>query len=284
MPLVGTICCQTGQPEKFSVCEERCRQGGCDHALPILVNMRKDGERRKNVGVSSSTLAGCPRQFVLGQSMGFYENPEDYYARWLGTIGHYAIEMDGPYPGVIQETRFYREIEVDGSTVVLSGQPDWIDTNGDSLNIDDHKIVGGKPKEARQEHVAQLNVYRWLVEGGYVGSVVLGKEFEWYRGEGENPIPPHLDVEQLRLHYYHPGKGSRHTEFDVMIWTDEAVERYVRASLRPIEHYVKTGRWQDIGVSGQQHAWRAKYCPFRHECNGSRCCQLPIGLEPLTEA
>lgn len=268
MPLAGTICCQTGQPTPFEVCEKNCQQGVCTHALPLLVNMRKNSQRREGIGVSSSVLGGCPRQYILGRTTDYYEDPEDYYARWFGSFGHHAIEMDGPYPGIIQEVRFYRSITVNGEEVEISGQPDWIDL--DNATIADHKITGRKPTEARQEHIQQLNVYKWLVEGGEG------------RGVGTWPDVRHYlnwKVRKLELRYYLAVGKERHVEFDVPLWEDHLIEDYIRRALAPIIHAEKTGDPMSVGVMGKMHEWRANYCAFRHECNGSSCCMLP----PVTQ-
>jgi hypothetical protein len=270
MPLVGTICCQTGQPTSFEICEENCRQGVCQHPLPMIVNMRKNSEKREGIGVSASTLGGCPRQYLLGRDKDYYEDPEDYYARWFGSFAHYAIEMEGPYPGVIQEVRFYRHITTNfGRTEVeISGQPDWIDTTTQqSWIVADHKMTGRKPTEPMQEHIQQLNVYRWLIEGGW--------------GATKNPEKFGLDshvildgkVGRLELRYYHPGK-VRHTEFQVPIWSDELVEDYIRRALVPLLH----NNPNDVGVYGKNNEWRYNYCPWRHPCNNGTCCMAPISI------
>lgn len=256
MPLEGTICCQTGQPRSFEECKCQARAGDCKHPLPLLANMEKQRYLRQDVGISASTLGGCPRQYILSTLYDYYENPEDYYARWFGTFTHAAVEMDGPYTGISQEIRYYRKIEVDGEEFEISGQPDWIDWK--EGRIEDYKMSGYKPKEARREHIAQLNVYRWLICG-------------------DDPL---FEPRVLRVNYLHPGKSSRHTEYEVMIWTDEAVEEYIRAGLRPYLHFQNTGRWEDVGVMGVDHAWRIKYCPFARECNEGSCCMVVIEEAP----
>lgn len=288
MSLAGTLCCQDGKPTPFAVCEERCRQGGCQHALPILVNMRKNGERRAGIGISSSVLGGCPRQHVLGQRNEYYEDPEDYYARWFGTFGHYAIEMDGPYPGIIQEVRFYREVDVDGSLVEVSGQPDWIDLNLGL--IADHKMVGKKPYAPRPSHIRQLNVYRWLVEGGYTKiPYPPGEETRLRPGEystwslppdsWHNPIPEGFKVQELEVRYYHPGSKGRHAEFPVPVWPDESVQNYVVSKLRPFVNYQKTGNIAPLRVAPGDE-WLAGFCPFRHGDNPGACCVAQETPEP----
>lgn len=247
--------------------------------------MRKNGDRRAGIGISSSVLGGCPRQHILSQRNDFYEDPEDYYARWFGTFGHYAIEMDGPYPGVVQEVRFFREVDVDGQTVEVSGQPDWIEV--ESGLVADHKMVGKKPTQPRLSHIKQLNVYRWLIEGGYVRSETpppqgtkyfLGESSNWDNPHPswKNPLPAGYRVKRLEVRYYHPGSKGRHIEFDVPLWTDEQIERYVLSRLRPFVRYAKTGNLLSLSLDPGDE-WLSGFCPFRHAHNPGACC---VAVEP----
>lgn len=264
MPLIGTICCQDKQPTPFNVCQERCMGGECKHSLPIIMNMARNTDKRQDVGISASVLGGCPRQYLLGRDTNYYEDPEDYYARWLGSVGHHAIEMDGPYPGIIQETRFYREIDTPQGLVEISGQPDWIDTR---LGIiADHKMVARRPPAPRQEHIQQLNVYRWLTRGS------------WSIGAGSHSWPTYgpLHIKKLEIRYYHPESNGRHTEYEAPIWEDADVEHYIRKCLVPILHVDNGGSVNDVGLYGGDQGWRYNYCPWRHPCNPGTCCMAPV--------
>lgn len=250
MPLVGTICCQDGKPNPFDHCKKECRAGRCQHPLPILVAMDKERTGREGVGFSSSTLSQCPRQFVLGHRNDYYENPDDYYPRWMGTLGHLAVESSGPYEGVVQEVRYSHTINVDGTTVELSGQPDWYDR--DARRVDDYKYTGYPLSSPRDEHEAQLNVYAWLLENNG------------------------LEVETARVIYLHPKSrttGKRQTTFNIPLWSTEAVERYIVGKLSPHVQYQKDNNIVRLTLPVED-AWKAQFCPFRHGCNPGRCCSL----------
>jgi hypothetical protein len=105
-----------------------------------------------------------------------------------------------------------------------------------------------------------------LVEGG----IGYNKDPEVYG------LPSHVFFEQptvtrLRLYYYHPGRNGRHTEFDVPVWSDEAIESYIRWALEPIERWTQGDDIETIGLYGAGHEWRANFCPFRHT---GQCCQV----------
>jgi hypothetical protein len=230
--------------------------------------MRKNTERRNGVGLSASTLSSCPRQVILQARHDYYEDPSDYYARWQGTFGHYAVEMDGPYPGVVQEVRFYRTVNIAGMGIEISGQPDWIDIP--NRTIEDHKFTQYAPKDPRDSHVQQVNVYRWLVEGGHTREV-------------ENPIPDNYRATTLKIHYYHgPSQGSksRHTCHEIPVWPDMVVEAYIRSKLEPYATYKASGSLAAVGLQNQPDmAWMKDYCVFRHACNVGQCClqRLNVG-------
>lgn len=244
MPLVGTICCQDGQPHDFDYCKTQCRQGGCNHTLPLLSSMQANGAKREGVGLSASLLSGCPRQFILAERNDYYEDPERWYARWLGTAGHSAIEHGGPYEGILSEVRFYRSIDTDAGEIVVSGQTDWYDE--DYRRLEDFKFVAFAPKALKPDHEFQVNVYAWILEGN-------GKE-----------------VDSAGVNYYHAGR-TRHTTFEVPLWTQDAIEDRIRKSLQPHADYATTGNLSLVKAPSD-FAWGAS-CPFRHPCNPGRCCQ-----------
>jgi hypothetical protein len=219
--------------------------------------MSKENERRQNVGYSSSTLSQCPRQYVLMARNDYHESPDDYYARWMGGLGHLAVESSGPYEGVIQEIRYYHTISVDDTELAISGQPDWYDEG--LHQVDDYKYTGYPPNSPREEHEAQLNVYAWLLEN--------------------NALP----VETTRVIYLHPKSrqtGKRQTTYHVPLWTDDAITRYITDKLRPHVQYAKDGNLIKLSLDPVKDAWKGQFCPFRHPCNPGRCCLERMGNAP----
>jgi hypothetical protein len=269
--LAGPICCQTAKPEGFDNCIAACQEGACQHPLPLLAAMKNNADRRRGIGISSSVLGMCPRQHVLQERNEYYEDPNNFYQRWRGSFGHYAIEMGGPYAGVVQERRFRREMEVDGVNFAVSGQPDWIDIP--RRHLEDHKFVGWPPKDVKPDHEAQINVYKWIIDGGYVGSGIVTSSgvvrFQHRPGEGDNPLSAGFTVASARINYLHT-RG--YVSFDVPLWTTEAVERYIRRKLVPHAAYIKTGNLALLKIEDEADKWKAKYCPFRDPANPGQCC------------
>lgn len=266
MPLVGPVCCQTGQPEDFPSCLQRSKEGGCVHPLPLLKAMENNAKRRAGIGISSSVLGMCPRQHVLQERNDFYEDPKDYYNRWRGSFGHYAIEMGGPYPGVVQEIRFYRDISVEGVSFTVSGQPDWIEV--DRRHLEDHKFTNWPPSEVKPDHEAQVNVYIWLIQGGEA----RGKG-DW---SGLAGLPKGWEIESAAINYMST-KG--YVQYPVTIWSEAAVEAYITRRLTPHARYIKTGNLSLLKIEDEADKWKARYCPFRDPRNPGRCC-MASEMEP----
>ncbi len=220
----------------------------CEHPVPILVSMSKESKKREGIGYSSSTLTQCPRQYILMQRNNYHERPDDYYARWMGTLGHLAVESSGPYRGVIQEARYHSSIFVNEEEVYISGQPDWYDT--ETHQLDDYKYTGYPPNSPRDEHEGQVNVYAWLLE--------------------KNHLPVH-SARVIYLHPKHRQSGKRQTTYHIPLWTNGAVEKYITSRLLPLVMYDNDNNVAKLKI-GLGDEWKAQFCPFRHKCNPGRCC------------
>lgn len=268
MPLAGPMCCQDGNPASFDNCIAKSREGHCQHSVPLLRAMQLNSTRRKGIGISSSVLSMCPRQYVLGEANDYYEDPAAYYPKWRGAFGHYAIEMGGPYPGIAQEVRFYRTVNVLGLDFEISGQPDWVDV--EHRHIDDSKFVGFRPKEPYKDHEAQINVYHWLMIGGYVKGDYIA-----YPGDYQNPIPENWEARAASI-TYRDTKGE--AQYPIGLWSMDAVESYVRRRLEPHARYIKTGNLALLKIEDDVDFWKAKYCPFQDPRNPGRCCMASDGV------
>lgn len=280
MPLVGYICCRDGKTREFSECIKANREGLCQHSLSLLSAMKMNAERRAGIGISSSVLNMCPRQHILSERNDYYEAPQDFYNRWRGSFGHYAIEMGGPYPGIVQEVRFYRTIDVDGTPFTISGQPDWVDV--DKRHISDAKFVGRAPKQPYQDHENQVNVYAWLLEGGEVwGDCTVDGLYRRGGNEHCNPLPEGWEAQTASVNYM-DAKGEH--IHPLSIWTDEARERFIRERLRPHKIYKETGNLAQIGVRGTEESWKSKFCPFMRDENPGKCCMANREYELLDAA
>ena len=225
--------------------------------------MSRNQEDRKDAGMSATMILDCPRRVILSKEHDFYERPEDYEARFYGTIGHAGFEMyGGEFEGVIQEQRYRRSLDVDGVEVEITGKSDWVDK--ERHLIIDYKFIDSvtsKPVSvglAKDGHESQVNVYRWLVAGGT--NMVTGEV-------------DHIDIEYGGIHYVTRGKKVDKNKptarkVAVNIWTLEETEEFIRERLRPHVVYQQTKELPPIltDEKGRRHYF-CNYCPLREACD-----------------
>ena len=189
MPVIGTLCCRTGEPARFDSCIGCAKTGKparCKHPLHILESMRTNEATRANAGLSVTSLLGCQRRAQLHREYDYYEDPTAVEARFKGTLVHEGMErLTKDHHDVIQEVRYARRI----GDQAITGKMDLILPDFDGgPRIVDFKSAGRRklapdmvPSES---HVEQVNVYRWILEDGYEAEAttleVGGYERVWH--------------------------------------------------------------------------------------------------------
>lgn len=164
-----------GRDNEFSYC-----LGGCQkRCMPkaILVKLRDQNVENVHKGdmISPSALKGCVRKLVLERTKPYHEEPHKLYYAVRGALIHGFLE-DTELPEVQTEQRLFKTIEVDGQSVVISGQIDYYE-GAPEFCIEDYKTVSDKgtyflfDSGAKPEHIQQTNIYRWLCDGGRLGAV-----------------------------------------------------------------------------------------------------------------
>lgn len=248
MPLSGTICCQDGRATDFTTCFERCRGKTCVFPLPLIDAMRGNEGKRNGTGLSATTILQCPVQTILKADVDYFESPADYHARWRGTGVHAMAEVGGPYDGVVQERRIRKTVDVLGEPIEITGQPDWYDER--FKHLDDWKSSKKCPAAPYDDHVAQVNIYAWLIDGGV-----------WDTGELSSGY-----VESASIVYIDP---DRSVIRPVELWTTEATEALIIRLVEPIVRYRKDGTIPVGILPGAKDSWKRKFCPFK---GTGRCC------------
>ena len=111
--------------------------------------------------LSVTALTGCVRQAFLKTTEPYYQRPDQQYWSYRGTLGHLLAER-GAGPDIVAERRFDRALLLpSGRRVTITGKPDEIDPARGLLI--DYKTTDRAPRQLSPLHIAQLNVYRWLV-------------------------------------------------------------------------------------------------------------------------
>jgi len=207
----------------------------------------------------------CPRKVILQNENPFYEHPNDVYQRVRGTVHHLLIEKysEGLEP-YIAEVRFKKTVEVDGVLFVITGKPDMIQI--EQYLLIDYKSTGDVQNEwkpmrkrlAQEEHIAQINIYRWIVWGGEATE-------DDPQGNVKKGDIVHLEINEAGVQYMDMKVQKK---VGATLWTLEEAEAFVVNALRPHAHYAKTGVLPPIisDVWGNRHLF-CNYCAVRDLCD-----------------
>ena len=122
-----------------------------------------------------SRLLSCPRQAQLQEDTDYFIDVDNAYPLTRGNMVH-ALMESARYPGAvatIREQRFKTTVETSQGTKPFSGKCDLIilrqfDADEDVYHatIVDYKTIskiGHDLTRAHDEHIAQVNMYAWLV-------------------------------------------------------------------------------------------------------------------------
>lgn len=151
--------------------------------------------------ISPSALGGCPRSFVLERMEDYYQEPPKLYYTVRGSLIHGFLE-DADVENTLKEQRVYKQID----DWWISGRFDFLDLR--DYTLEDYKTTQDKTtwflfnEGAKPEHILQTNVYRWLLNGGHLGTK-------------DGPVVNYR-IDRIRIHYLFMGRiistGSRVTE------------------------------------------------------------------------
>jgi CRISPR/Cas system-associated exonuclease Cas4 (RecB family) len=198
--------------------------------------------------LSVTALVGCTRQAYLKATEPYYQRPDQQYWAYRGTLGHLLTER-GAGDEVIAEQRFERDLHLaNGRTVTIAGHPDEIDPARKLLL--DYKTTDRAPRSVSPLHIAQLNVYRWLVA-------------------------PQYEIERLGIVYLTMRETKKAA---APIWPDGEVERYLAERAGPLAEAYAMGTWPEM----TEDTWLCSYCPVADVCKrGSG--QLAVGSRQKEE-
>jgi hypothetical protein len=182
--------------------------------------------------LSVTALTGCVRQAFLKTTEPFYQRPDQQYWSYRGTLGHLLAER-GAGPGIVAEQRFERELRLpSGRLVTITGKPDEIDPSRGLLI--DYKTTDRAPRQLSPLHIAQLNVYRWLVAPAY-------------------------EIERLGIVYL-TMKGVQ--KASVPLWPEGQAERFLQERAGALAEAYVGGEWPAL----TEDRWMCNFCPVTAAC------------------
>ena len=182
--------------------------------------------------LSVTSLVGCVRQAYLKATVPYFQRPDHQYWAYRGTLGHLLTER-GAGAEVIAEQRFERELHLaNGHTITITGHRTRSIRPGKLLL--DYKTTDRAPKTLSPMHIAQLNVYRWLVA-------------------------PHYEIERLGIVYLTMRETKKAS---APIWPEGEVERYLAERAGALAEAYASGTWPEM----TEDTWLCSYCPVAEAC------------------
>jgi hypothetical protein len=205
-------------------------EGDLDGA--VILEDPEDAPSATIPALSVTALTGCVRQAFLKTTEPFYQRPDQQYWSYRGTLGHLLAER-GAGPDVVAERRFERELRLpSGRRVTITGKPDEIDPSRGLLI--DYKTTDRAPRSPSPLHIAQLNVYRWLVA-------------------------PEYEIERLGIVYL-TMKGVR--KAPIPLWPDGQAERFLQERAGSLADAYAGGEWPAL----TEDRWMCNFCPVTAAC------------------
>ena len=250
VPLARFRCEVEHNPVEFGECLSCSRAVSpprgrrCQFTYPLLRALAQNDQGREGVVLSATGLTGCTRQTALELLVDYTAYPHQIYPRLRGALMHAGIEaQQGDDEEIIAERRFRRHAAPE---VELTGQPDEIDLR--RRLIVDYKTVKALPRKVREEHVWQLNLYRWLVQDGQ--DVVTGERVAY-------------DIQQLGIVYLAPNEVYKRR---VPLLPLEQVGRFVTERGAAILQALDNEGLPPRAWDPHSHPICRGWCPVRQQC------------------
>lgn len=272
MPLAGVLCDDKDHlDEKFSfadclLCKKKRGPRRCDNSYQIINAVSQNAGSRVGAGMSATRITNfCPRRVILEEEEDYWERPSNVYQRIRGTVHHLLVEQfSGGLEPYIAEIRFYKEIVVDGVTFRVTGKPDLAVIEEELLI--DFKSMGDvtdkwKPirnRLAQEEHIEQINIYRWLLWGGFS----MENDPQEIVKIGDQVF---VTITEAGVQYM---DMKLQRSVSAPLWTLEETEAYITKKLMPHVAYAKTKvlPLQMFDMWGERHLF-CNYCCVREQCD-----------------
>lgn len=145
-------------------------------AVLHTIAQRELSDEHRGDMISATALSGCPRKLKLERTTDYFEEPKKLYFATRGALIHGFLECKD-LANVTTEKRVYKTVPACDewpTPWTISGRIDFYDHARKRLEdiktMSDNGLYVIFNGGAKQEHVWQLNVYRWLLNGGNLGA------------------------------------------------------------------------------------------------------------------
>src|ERR1041385_8542127 len=253
------------------------RNNGCQFTFELLSSMFEQVQDRAE-RISTTTLTTkCLRSEYLQRKNGYAAEPEKMWAAFRGTMYHGQLEYLA-HPRSVAEARYFVDIPGLGP---LSGSPDLVDPPAGRLY--DYKMTKEVPRwdTPWPDHVAQLNINRWLVDHATTVEY-QGEKFDMADREVEARFRP-LHWDSLIVVYMDdkgpkpltitesveiPAKNGRTKKVrQPAIWSDEQCMEYITPRYQAAFNALTGNQLPAIpeAFEGLEHPL-CGFCPMKRKC------------------
>lgn len=308
MPLKGFLCPShvptAGTRNEFDWCVKHCpHQCLPDFVLKKIAERERDNEHVGDM-LSPTALSGCARRLKLTRTEDYWVEPAKLFDVTRGGLVHGFVDNCG-IPGVIQERRVYKQVTTGPEAPwLISGRVDYYDQA--KHRISDVKTMTDKGlyivynKGAKDEHIWQLNTYRWLLWGGHLDSpdgpqifwkvdelqlhfflmnrvISTGTQFvdrmaSWKKDKSDINYGKPYGLEVKREEIGRGPKGS--LEYDVYfaippvpVYSHEKVEHYLARNGPDRVKAFRNPDYMPEGVIGKKdQEWQCRFCEVQAQC------------------
>lgn len=237
MPFDKFLCVVTKQPVVVADCiAHATSEGGqlaelgCPFTPAILrgIAAALAEETMPNGAVRVTQLLACAKRVQWQQANPYAVDPRDAYALFRGQIGHAIVERYHGDEIFLSEER----LSVTHLGITLTGKPDAV-LHPEHRHLDDYKTTRRIPREPHTHHIAQVNLYAWLIAK-----------------------TKSIHIKTAAIVYLDMGGVAR---LNVPIWTRKKTEAFLRERI---------GFWQSGTPTPQ--SWECKTCPVQCEQSARR--------------
>jgi hypothetical protein len=263
MPVVGFISADgtTDQPEGQGHCSFEfalaLAADGNEEAFPYPYPLLKgiaDSIQDRGEYISVTSILHCLRSEFLTRTEPYYVSVESMYPAFRGTLFHGLLEANpNPNGAVEQKTiRTHKGIEIGGT---FDSKLIFKDERSKKIVLQDWKTTENLPKydSPYSSHMAQINLYRWLL-GLDPDEVVM--EVHYFSMKGHK---------MCRLKNGGTSKNGR--AITNQHWSDEQVERFLDDRLVKLKASFVTRIPMPYDMVPEEDKWQCEYCPVRTLCS-----------------
>ena len=282
MPLIGINCSKHGL-----LSFEEVLSGKCDCTPRFVIDSIFDISKKdyhKGNTITATSLLGCLRETYLSRKYNYYATIGQIYYSWRGTLIHSILERPN-LKGWLSEKVYKKIITINNKDVEISGKLDGYEeltkTLWDIKTIGDKVIYFFFKGGAKNDHIPQVNIYRWLCPFEIERLRIIYLSMMTFIQTGQiNEITQSFkyepDKKKYKFEYLKPPKERNKSGYgkyklyyrtpEIPVWSDEETVSFIKE--RAI-HLINAFENNIIPpkCDKETQEWKCSaYCNMKHHC------------------